>query len=196
MSTRQPLGQRGAGRLPAVLAGFLPQQVAHLVPAAVTVGAQQLAACGALLLLALGTSEQVLWSGWWGGRQPCGRGRIAGVVTLAGRPHQLPPLHGGLFLTLGAHQDIATREAAGPGQTGTLCPGIVLLTTQVLRLAVAPPPPQLVQHAAQECCGASRGSADVLLVSRWRRGSPGISVSNIHLQQAGQSLFQCLKRLN
>lgn len=50
----------------AVLASLLTQQVAHLVPAAVTVGAQQLAAGGALLLLTLGTGEQVLWSGWWG----------------------------------------------------------------------------------------------------------------------------------
>lgn len=51
------------------------------------------------------------------------------MVVLAGCPHQLLPLHGGLLLTLGTHQHIAAREATGPGQTGTLCPGVVLVTT-------------------------------------------------------------------
>ncbi|MPC41836.1 hypothetical protein E2C01_035444 [Portunus trituberculatus] len=191
----------GQGGLVGLLCGgssLLAQQVAHLVAAAVTVGAQQVAAGGTLLLLTLSAGEQVLWSGWRGRWGPCGWGGAAGVVVLTGSPHQLPPLHSGLFLTLGAHQHIAASEATGTGQAGTLCPHVVLLAHRaaILGLAVAPPPPQLVQHAAKECCGASRGSADVWLVSRWGRGSPGVSVAHVHLQQTRQRLLQRLKRLH
>lgn len=196
-------GSLGQGGLVGILGGgsgggLLAQQVAHFVAASITVGAQQVAAGGALLLLTLGPSEQVLWSRWRGRGGPGGGGRAAGMMVLAGGPHQLPPLHGGLLLALGTHQHIAAREATGTGQAGALRPHIILLACRaaILGLAVAPPPPQLVQHTPQECCGASRGSADVWLVSRWGRGSPGISVAHIHLQQTRQCLLKCLKRLH
>lgn len=126
-ATSLPLSQRGS------VLGRLALQVAHLVPAAITVGAQQLTACGTLLLLTLSTSQQVLWFGLrWGGRA-CWWGRAAGVMVLAGCPHQLPPLlHSGLLFTLGAYQHIAAGQAATPRQAGTLSPSVVLLAVQLL----------------------------------------------------------------